>query len=87
MGFEGLVRDTISTLYIMRWRQVDKESIVSIEDFMLPEIIRILSEGFEIKSLNSVRRYSKRMRKIFYVIKSHENVVGYCIYYIKPLLS
>lgn len=87
MGFEGLVRDTISTLYIMRWRQVDKESIVSIEDFMLPEIIRIQSEGFEIKSLNSVRRYSKRMRKIFYVIKSHENVVGYCIYYIKPLLS
>lgn len=54
---------------------------------MLPEIIRIQSEGFETKSRNGIRRYSKRMRKIFYVIKSQDQVVGYCIYYIKPILS
>jgi ribosomal-protein-alanine N-acetyltransferase len=86
-SFERLVKDIISSLYIWRWRQVEKENIVSIEDSMLPEIIRIQSESFEIKRRNGIRRYSKKMRKIFYVIKSQDQVVGYCIYYIKPVLS
>ena len=87
MNFEGLVRDIICNLYIRRWRQVEKENIVSIEDSMLPEVIRIQSESFETKSRSSIKRYSKKMRKIFYVIKSQDQVVGYCIYYIKPVLS
>jgi len=70
ISFERLVRDTIAALYIRRWRQVEKENVVSIDDSMLPEIIRIHSEGFETKSRNVIRRYSRRMRKIFYVIKS-----------------
>lgn len=70
MSFERLVRDIIAALYIRRWRQVEKENVVSIDDSMLPEIIRIQSEGFETKNRNGIRRYSKRMRKIFYVIKS-----------------
>ncbi|MGB9939355.1 GNAT family N-acetyltransferase [Methanosarcina sp.] len=87
ISFERLVRDIIATLYIRKWRQVEKENVVSIDDSMLPEIIRIQSEGFEINSRNGIRRYSKRMRKIFYVVKSQDQVVGYCIYYIKPVLS
>jgi len=87
MSFERLVRDIIATQCIRKWRQVKKENVVSIEDSMLPEIIRIQSEGFETKSRNGIRRYSKRMRKIFYVIKNQDKVVGYCIYYIKPVLS
>lgn len=87
VSFERLVRDIITALYIRRWRQAEKENVVSIEDSMLPEIIRIQSEGFETKSRNGIRRYSRRMRKIFYVIKSQDQVVGYCIYYIKPVLS
>ncbi len=87
VSFERLVKDIISTQYIRKWIQVEKENVVSIEDSMLPEIIRIQSEGFETKSRNGIRRYSKRMRKIFYVIKSQDQVVGYCIYYIKPILS
>jgi [ribosomal protein S18]-alanine N-acetyltransferase len=70
ISFERLVQDIVTTLYIRRWRQVEKENVVSIEDSMLPEIIRIQSEGFETKTRNGIRRYSKRMRKIFYVIKS-----------------
>lgn len=87
MSFERLVRDIIATLYIRKWRQVEKENVVSIEDSMLPEIIRIQAEGFETKSRNGIRRYSKRLRKIFYVVMSQDRVVGYCIYYIKPVLS
>jgi ribosomal-protein-alanine N-acetyltransferase len=87
ISLERLVRDTIATLYVRKWRQVEKENVVSIEDSMLPEIIRIQAEGFETKSGNGIRRYSKRMRKIFYVVKSQDRVVGYCIYYIKPDLS
>jgi ribosomal-protein-alanine N-acetyltransferase len=87
ISFERLVRDIIATLYIRRWKQVEKENIVFLEDSMIPEIIRIQSESFETKSRNEIRRYAKRMRKIFYVIKSQDQVVGYCIYYIKPVLS
>jgi [ribosomal protein S18]-alanine N-acetyltransferase len=87
MTLERLLKDIIATLYIRKWRQVEKENVVSIEDSMLPEIIRIQSEGFETKSRNGIKRYSKRMRKTFYVVKSQDRVVGYCIYYIKPIPS
>lgn len=87
ISFERLVRDIIATLCIRKWRQVEKENVVSIEDSMLPEIIRIQAEGFETKSRNGIRRYSKRLRKIFYVAINQDRVVGYCIYYIKPVLS
>jgi ribosomal-protein-alanine N-acetyltransferase len=78
ISFERLVRDIIATLCIRKWRQVEKENVVS---------IRIQAEGFETKSRNGIRRYSKRLRKIFYVAINQDRVVGYCIYYIKPVLS
>jgi Acetyltransferases len=87
ISFERLIQDIVSTLYIRKWKQAKKENVVSIEDSMLPEIIRIQSEGFEDNSHNGIKRYSKRMRKIFYVVKSRDLVVGYCIYYMKPAVS
>lgn len=69
-SFERLVKDIITSLFVKKWIQIEKENVVSVEDSMLPEIIRIQSEGFGTKSLNGVKRYSKRMKKIFYVIKS-----------------
>lgn len=69
-SFERLVKDIITNLFIRKWIQIEKENVVSVENSMLPEIIRIQSEGFGTKSLNGVKRYSKRMKKIFYVIKS-----------------
>lgn len=66
---------------------MEKENVVPLEYSMLSEVIRIQYEGFENKNRDEVRRYSKRMRKIFYVIKSQGQVVGYWIYYIKPFLS
>jgi ribosomal-protein-alanine N-acetyltransferase len=69
-SFERLVKDMITNLFIRKWIQIEKENVVSIEDYMLPEIIRIQSEGFGTRSRNGVKRYSKRMKKIFYVIKS-----------------
>ena len=69
-SFERLVKDIITSLFIKKWIQIEKENVVSVEDSMLPEIIRIQSEGFGTKNLNGVKRYSKRMKKIFYVIKS-----------------
>lgn len=69
-SLERLVKDTIINLFIRKWIQVEKENVVSLEDSMLPEIVRIQSDGFGTKSQNGVKRYSKRMKKIFYVIKS-----------------
>lgn len=86
-SFERLVRDITGILFIQRWKQMEKENVVPVEDSMLCEVIRIQSEGFENENLDGIRKYSKRMRKIFYVIKSQEQIVGYCIYYIRPFLS
>lgn len=69
-SFERLIKDIITSIYTRKWIQVEKENVVSIEDSMLPEIIRIQAEGFGTKGQNGVKRYSKRMKKIFYVIKS-----------------
>ena len=77
MSFERWVRNIIGTLFIQRWRQMEKENVVPVEYSMLSEVIRIQYEGFENKNRDEVRRYSKRMRKIFYVIKSQGQVVGY----------
>ena len=77
MSFERWVRNIIGTLFIQRWRQMEKENVVPVEYPMLSEVIRIQYERFENKNRDEVRRYSKRMRKIFYVIKSQGQVVGY----------
>ena len=52
---------------------------------MLPEILRIQAEGFKHKNHEKIVKYSKNFRNIFYVIKSQDKVVGYCIYYLKPV--
>lgn len=53
ISFERLVRDIIATLCIRKWRQVEKENVVSIEDSMLPEIIRIQAEGLKLKAVTA----------------------------------
>jgi [ribosomal protein S18]-alanine N-acetyltransferase len=86
MSFKRLMRDSIGALLIKRWEHTEKD-IESIEDNMLPEVLRIQVEGFETRSSDKLIKYSKRLRKIFYVIKSQNQVVGYSIYYLQPVLS
>lgn len=50
MSFERWVRDIIGTLFIQRWRKMEKENVVPVEYSMLSEVIRIQYEGFENKN-------------------------------------
>ena len=86
-SFRRLVRDTSGSLLLTKWKQADKENVVHVENFMIPEILRIHNDGFENNIPGTLIRYSKKLRKIFYVIKSQDMTVGYCLYYIKPVLS
>jgi len=54
---------------------------------MLPEILRIQAEGFKHENQGRIVKYSNIFRNIFYVIISQDKVVGYCIYYLKPVFS
>ncbi len=54
---------------------------------MLPEVLRIQAEGFKKENMEKLVKYSKNFRNIFYVIKSKDKIVGYCIYYVKPAVS
>lgn len=58
-----------------------------VEDVMLPEVFKIQKEGFENQRQDKIIKYSKKLRKIFYVIKSQNQVVGYSIYYIRLIPS
>jgi ribosomal-protein-alanine N-acetyltransferase len=86
-SFRRLVEDASRSLFLINWKQVDKENVVSVENFMIPEILKIHAEGFQYKNEKDIIRYSKMLKKTFYVIKSQDKPVGYCIYYIKPVLS
>lgn len=60
---------------------------MSVDETMLPEVLRIQKEAFDSKNHEILLKYSKKLRKIFYVIKSQDTIAGYCAYYLKPELS
>lgn len=86
-SFSRLMRDIIGALLLRNWEQTEKENVTPLEDVMLPEVFRIQEEGFKSRNPDKLIKYSKRLRKIFYVIKSQNQVVGYSIYYIRLIPS
>ncbi|TFH03207.1 MAG: GNAT family N-acetyltransferase [Methanosarcina sp.] len=82
-----MFRDTIGVHLLKEWKHTEKENIVPVDETMLPEILRIQAEGFDSKNQEYLIKYSKKLRKIFYVIKNQDKIAGYCTYYLKPELS
>nr|WP_292388395.1 N-acetyltransferase [Methanosarcina sp. UBA5] len=87
MSFKKLLRDITGNLLVRKWKSIEKEDIVSIEDSMLPEVLRIQAEGFKDGCPEKLIRYSKNSKNIFYVMERRNKIVGYCVYYLKPSLS
>jgi ribosomal-protein-alanine N-acetyltransferase len=54
---------------------------------MLSEVLKIQAEAFDSKNQDNLIKYSKKLPKIFYVIKIQDKIAGYCAYYLKPELS
>ncbi len=79
--------DTAGIFLLKSWERIEKENIGTIEDTMLPEILRIQAEGFKNEKPDEIMKYSNKFRNVFYVIKSQDKVVGYCTYRLKPELS
>ncbi|MDQ1251672.1 MAG: [ribosomal protein S18]-alanine N-acetyltransferase, partial [Euryarchaeota archaeon] len=48
---------------IKRWEQTVKENVGSIEDNMLPEVLRIQTEGFETRRSDELIKYSNGLIK------------------------
>ena len=86
-SFNKLLRDTIGAHFLKEWKHTEKKNIVLVDETMLPEILRIQAEGFDSKNEGNLIKYSKKLRKIFYIIKNQDKIAGYCIYYLKPELS
>lgn len=78
---------TAGPFLLRHWRKIDIDDILTIEDYMLPEVLRIQVEAFNRENRDKLVNYSKSFRNIFYVIKNNDVVIGYCIYYLKPALS
>jgi ribosomal-protein-alanine N-acetyltransferase len=84
---EKVLLDTAGSFLLKEWKQIEKENVETVDGTVLPEILRIQAEGFENKRQEEIIKYSKKFRKIFYVIKSQNKVIGYCIYHLKPAFS
>ncbi len=87
MSFKSLLNYTVGSQLVKKWKSIEKEDIVSIEDSILPDVLRIQEEGFKNINPEIMVKYSKNFRDIFFVIKSKGKIVGYCIYYLKPSIS
>lgn len=87
MNFKKLLQDTAGASVLKEWKETEKEDIIFVNDSLLPEIFRIQDEGFQNANKEKILKYSKKFRKIFYVIKSKDKIAGFCIYYIKPSVS
>jgi len=82
-----LLRNAIGVHLLKEWNSIEKKDIVPVDENMLQEILRIQAEAFENKNQESIIKYAKNQRKIFYVIKNRDKVAGYCAYYLKPEFS
>ncbi|OEU41535.1 hypothetical protein BGV40_14380 [Methanosarcina sp. Ant1] len=87
MILKRMLRDTVSPFLLSRRKQTEKENILSVEDSVLPRILRIQAEGFKNGSPEKLVNYSMNSKNISYVIKSQDKVIGYCTYYLKMKLS
>ena len=83
----NLLHDTAGAYLLKGWKQIEKENIETVNDTMLPEVLRIQAEGFRDERRRDIINNSKKFRKIFYVIKNKDKIIGYCMYYLKPELS
>ncbi|WP_440944934.1 GNAT family N-acetyltransferase [Methanosarcina sp. T3] len=86
-GLKKTLWDTAGFFLLKGWEQTEKENIETVDDTMLPEILRIQVEGFKNERQGDIIRYSKKFRNVFYVIKNQDQVIGYCIYHLKPAFS
>lgn len=82
-----MLKNIFGPFLLKGWKQLDKENVALVDDNVIPEILKIQCEGFRNKNEKEIIKYSKRFKEIFYIIKSQNKVVGYCIYYLKPTIS
>lgn len=86
-GLKNTLWDMAGFFLLKGWEQIEKENIETVDDAMLPEIFRIQAEGFKNERQGEIIKYSKKFRNVFYVIKNQDQVIGYCIYHLKPGFS
>ncbi len=86
MNIKKMLRDIFGIFLLLGWKQLEKEDVISVNSSLIHEILEIQSEGFPQKSEKEVLKSSKYFTKIFYIIKSQDEVAGYCIYRLKPIV-
>ena len=75
-SFNNILWSIAGSWLLKGWKQIGKENVDTVDDTMLSEILRIQAEGFEYGRQGEILKYSKKFRKIFYVIKSQDRIIG-----------
>lgn len=76
MIFNRLLRDAAGPFLLRQWKKMDKENILTIEDYMLPEIIRIQDKVFSCVNREKSVNHSRAFRDIFYATENKDKVLN-----------
>ena len=86
MNIKKMLRDILGILFLLGWRKLEKEDVIPVNNSVIPEILEIQSEEFPQKNEKEILKCSKYFTKIFYIIKSQDELAGYCIYRLRPVV-
>ncbi len=81
------ISDYLGSIITRNWNRAPGDSIIIGDPHDLEEVLQIYHSLFDGKSDRTFRHYSKIFKHIFYLAKSESEIVGYCVYYIKPFFS
>lgn len=80
-------RDHLGSILTRDWKKVPTDVITTVDPDTLSEALQIYHSSFDTVSTSILRRYSAIFRDIFYVARSENRVVGYCVNYLRLSLS
>lgn len=83
-----LFQDRIGSILIRNWiRMPDNNSISHIKIYDHDKVIALHSDFFGRYGVKQIIKYIRIFEKISYIYRKEDNIIGYCLYYIKPQIT
>jgi ribosomal-protein-alanine N-acetyltransferase len=87
ISFERYLGDIIGSSISRKWIRLDKGNVTTVDKTSLSEVLKIFNQNFPNRTEKRLIQYSQMFKHIFYVIQYNGKSVGYCSYYIQPIVS
>lgn len=85
--FKRYLGNNIGSSISRKWIRLDKGNVTTVDKTSLSEVLKIFNQNFPNRTEKRLIQYSQIFKHIFYVIQYNGKSVGYCSYYIQPIVS